>query len=88
MDSHWVHGRAGYRCRHGHRSTASRPADAPENLYVREDVMLRGLVERFTLDDCEEVGTASPQDAVEFLRSNALVVEVYSPTRWAVITRN
>jgi hypothetical protein len=88
MDSHWVHGRAGYRCRHGHRSTASRPADAPDNLYVRQDVMLRGLAARITLDDSEEVGTTSPQDAVEFLRSKALVVEVYSPTRWAVTPRS
>jgi hypothetical protein len=33
MDAHWVHQRAGYRCRHGYRSTTSRPSGAPENLY-------------------------------------------------------
>ena len=80
MDSHWVHERAGYRCRHGHRSTASRPVDVPHNLYVREDAMLRGLAVRITLDDRDAAGATSPQDALEFLRSNAMVVEVYSPT--------
>ena len=62
--------------------------DAPDNLYVREDAMLRGLAVRITLDDGDAAGATSPQDALEFLRSNAMVVEVYSPTRWAVITRN
>jgi hypothetical protein len=88
MDSHWVHERAGYRCRHGQRSTASRPANAPDNLYVREDKMLRGLAARVTLDDGQVAGTTSLQAAVDFLRSNLMVVEVYSPTRWAVTTRN
>jgi hypothetical protein len=88
MDAHWVHDRAGYRCRHGHRSTLSRPADAPDNLYVREDAMLLGLAARITLNDGQVVGTASLQAAVDFLRSNLMVVEVYSPTRWAVTTRN
>jgi hypothetical protein len=88
MDAHWVHGRAGYRWRHGHRSTLSRPADAPDNLYVREDAMLVGLAARVTLDDGDAAGATSPQDALEFLRSNAMVVEVYSTTRWAVTPRN
>jgi hypothetical protein len=88
MDSHWVHERAGYRCRHGHRSTTSRPVDAPDNLYVREDVMLRGLAARITLDDGDAAGTTSPHDVLEFLRSNAMVVEAYGPARWAVATRN
>ena len=88
MDSHWVHDRAGYRCRHGHRSTTSRPAEAPDNIYVREDAMLRVLAARITLYDGDTTGTASPQQAVDFLLSNALVVDVHSPTRWTVTTRN
>ena len=43
--------------------------------------MLRGLAVRVTLDDRDAAGATSPQDALEFLRSNAMVVEVYSPTR-------
>ena len=64
--------------------------DAPDNLYVREDAMVRGLAVRVTLDDRDAAGATSPQGALEFLRSNAVVVEVevYSPTRWAVITRS
>jgi DNA invertase Pin-like site-specific DNA recombinase len=43
MDAHWVHGRRGYRCRHGYSSAAPRPADAPRNVYVREDRLLELL---------------------------------------------
>jgi hypothetical protein len=59
-----------------------------DNLYVREDVMLRGLAARITLDDGDAAGTTSTQDTLEFLRSNAMVVEIYGPTRWALTTRN
>jgi DNA invertase Pin-like site-specific DNA recombinase len=40
MDSHWVHERASYRCRHGR--TSARPAGPgrPKILYVREDHLL------------------------------------------------
>jgi DNA invertase Pin-like site-specific DNA recombinase len=37
MEAHRVHGRAGYRCRHGYRSSRIRPGDAPRNAYARED---------------------------------------------------
>ena len=37
--------------------------------------MLRGLAARITLDDDDAAETTSPQDALEFLRSNAMVVE-------------
>lgn len=40
MDSHWEHGRAGYRCRHGVTSASKRPADGPKWLYWREDRLL------------------------------------------------
>lgn len=47
MDSHWVHGRAGYRCRHGHTSARSRRLVQLRNIYVREDVLLGQLTARF-----------------------------------------
>jgi len=50
MDSHWVNGRAGYRCRHDHRSARARPADAMRNIYVREDVLLDRLVRQLESD--------------------------------------
>ncbi|MCE6995402.1 recombinase family protein [Saccharothrix sp. S26] len=40
MDSHRSHGRAAYRCRHGHTSARTRPEGAPGNLYLREDHLL------------------------------------------------
>ncbi|WP_338061029.1 zinc ribbon domain-containing protein [Lentzea albidocapillata] len=43
MDGHWVHGRAGYRCRHGFTSVRRRPDGAPRNFYVREDHLLEAL---------------------------------------------
>ena len=50
--------------------------------------MLAGSPRRISLDDRDAAGTASTAGRViDFLRSNAMVVEVYSPTRWAVTTR-
>ncbi|GAA0256542.1 hypothetical protein GCM10010492_66830 [Saccharothrix mutabilis subsp. mutabilis] len=44
MDAHWVHGRPGYRCRHGYGSASPRPADGPTPLYWREDHLLGHIV--------------------------------------------
>lgn len=49
MDAHWVHERAGYRCRHGQTSSRSRRPDQPGILYVREDHLLAGLAQRYGL---------------------------------------
>jgi hypothetical protein len=49
--------------------------------------MLRGLAARITLDDGDATETTSPHRLIEFLRTNAMVIEVYSPTRWAVSAR-
>lgn len=43
MDAHWVHGRPGYRCRHGYTTATPRPGQAPRNVYVREDHLLEAL---------------------------------------------
>ena len=56
MDAHWVHGRAGYRCRHGYSSAAPRPADAPRNVYVREDRLLELLPGLLGDSDAAESG--------------------------------
>lgn len=40
MDSHWVHGRPGYCCRHGHTSAKPATTDRPKTLYLREDQIL------------------------------------------------
>jgi site-specific DNA recombinase len=36
MESHWVHGWPGYRCRHGHNSSKSALPGRARNLYLRE----------------------------------------------------
>jgi site-specific DNA recombinase len=81
MDAHWAHGRAGYRCRRGHRSARSRSADALDNTYIREDKVLGRLSAQVALND-GSADCVSPQSVVEFLRSNAMVVEVYSAASW------
>lgn len=48
MDSHRSHGRAAYRCRHGHTSARSRPEGAPGNLYLRKDHLLGRIAAHLT----------------------------------------
>jgi len=48
MDSHWAHGRPGYRCRHGHTSAQRRPPGLGRSIYIREDVLVDRL--HFCLD--------------------------------------
>src|SRR5688500_3994925 len=71
MDGHWVHGRPGYRCRHGYRSAAPRSADAPRNVYVREDRLLEvlpGLLADSEDIESGPVASGSTPDPVEVLR--------------------
>lgn len=77
MDAHWVHGRPGYRCRHGYSSAAPRPADAPRNVYVREDRLLELLPG--LLVDSDGIGSgpvaSGPQpEPVEVLRHRWLQI--------------
>jgi site-specific DNA recombinase len=91
MDSHWVNGRAGYRCRHGHTSARRQSPDRPRNLYVREDVLLAGLATWFTGRSTESrgnVGTAgewkvSGGEVAAALRSEGLMV-VCAGVGWAL----
>ena len=77
MDSHWVNGRAGYRCRHGHHSARARPADAARNIYVREDVLLVWLATHFASDRRRSGGAVEPSTAEEVvarLRAQSTVI--------------
>lgn len=82
MDAHWVHQRAGYRCRHGYRSTTSRPVGAPESIYLREDEILRRIAPGVEYRD----GLGPVQEVIDTLRSNSMVIEAYGPGRWALTT--
>jgi site-specific DNA recombinase len=77
VDSHWVNGRAGYRCRHGHHSARARPSDAARNIYVREDVLLVWLATHFASDRRRSGGAVEPSTAEEVvarLRSESTVI--------------
>jgi hypothetical protein len=50
LDSHWIQGRAGYRCRHGRNSARPPALDEPKILCVREDVLVRELLNRLLPD--------------------------------------
>ena len=49
LDSTWVHGRAAYRCRHGHIGVRPPVPDRWKIVYVREDVLVRELLDRHPL---------------------------------------
>ncbi|MGW4800860.1 recombinase family protein, partial [Nonomuraea sp. NPDC004297] len=44
LDSHWVSGHPGYRCRHGYTSARPREVSGPKFLYLREDRLLAELL--------------------------------------------
>ena len=77
MDSHWVNGRSGYCCRHGHNSARARPVDAARNVYVREDVLLVWLVWHLASDrhrSCGDVEPSTVEESVARLRAESTVI--------------
>jgi hypothetical protein len=77
MDSHWVNGRAGYRCRHGHNSARTRPAEAARNVHVREDARLVWLTENFVSDlrrPGYDVEQSAAEEPVMWLRAQSKVI--------------
>ena len=77
MESHCVHGRPGYRCRHGH-STPAAPGRA-RNLYLREDRILARIVDQLCdlgLHDParSEMPDSDLRDALAVLRGRDLVI--------------
>lgn len=77
MESHWVHGRAGYRCRHGH--TSAKLPRGLKNLYLREDDLLTSLTA--DMNRSSRQGQArrrphalAPTEVVAILRENQLTI--------------
>ncbi|MGX7828272.1 recombinase family protein [Actinokineospora sp. 24-640] len=70
MDSHWVHRRPGYRCRHGRTSAHTPSPDVPKPLYVREDHLLETIAVRLAHhgDGVQEAGVEG------YLRSTGMVI--------------
>lgn len=69
MDSHWVHGRPGYRCRHGHTSAKPTPSDRPKTLYLRQDRILARIAANFR--DSEQL---EPAALAEDLRAHGITI--------------
>ena len=89
MESAWSHGRAAYRCRHGHTSAAQRDPGRPGNAYVREDRALarlpalhmllsgapdNGRRRRRTRRGVDAVRPASIGEAISYLRENGITL--------------
>lgn len=75
MDSHWVHGRSGYRCRHGHTSSRTKTSPQPKILYIREDHLLdrirhdRGLHRHHPA-----LRSPDPEKVTAYLRTTNMVI--------------
>ncbi|MFG1710890.1 recombinase family protein [Nonomuraea sp. M3C6] len=82
MDSHWVNGRPGYRCRHGHTSARPRDTACPKSLYLREDRLLAELVAHF---GAGEQGGRGPEELTALLRANGVIIVCDAERR--VVTR-
>lgn len=94
MDSHWVNGRPGYRCRHGHTSTRRRTPGQPKTLYVREDLLLTALTSPPTRPPAVRPANrtartrpkpAETQRIAAFLRSSQTMI-IYDGTSWSLDT--
>jgi len=69
MDSHWVHGRPGYRCRHGHTSAKPATTDRPKTLYLRQDHILARVAA-----DLEDLEPLEPATLAESLRAQGITI--------------
>jgi len=84
MDSHWVHERPSYRCRHGHSSANPGSSRRPRNLYVREDHLLDRLRgDRQLRHEFSERGAADADSIADDLRANNAII-VCDHSTWAV----
>lgn len=86
MDSHWVHGRAGYRRRHGYASSKPRRLNEVKNVYVREDVLLEELMARLPPAEAGREPDAAPVAAdrmISELRASGRMV-VHDGSGWVL----
>jgi hypothetical protein len=70
MSGHWVNGRAGCRCRHGHTSAQPATEDAPRWVYRSEARLAQDLI----VASPELAGLADAGDVAAFLKARNLVV--------------
>ena len=84
MDSHWIHERTGYRCRHGHNSAQPGSSSRPKTLYLREDHLLDRLRDdRQLRRQLAELAYRDPDAIANCLRSHNAII-VCDHHSWAV----
>ncbi|MFD0974890.1 zinc ribbon domain-containing protein [Plantactinospora endophytica] len=71
-DAHWVHGRPGYRCRHGHTSASPPLSGRPKPLYLREDLLLAHIARQ--LDGRTTEARDDARATAAYLRANQVTV--------------
>jgi site-specific DNA recombinase len=75
MDSHWVHQRPGYRCRHGHASAKSLAPDRPKTLYLREDHIFARLTRQLDqVQVCDQTALLDPTELANYLRAQDITI--------------
>lgn len=82
LNSHWVHGRAGYRCRHGRNSARPPALDESKIVYVHEDLLVRELLSRL-LPDQDEADHESAAGTVAKLRAAGILI-THDGTEWSL----
>ncbi len=80
LDSTWVHGRGAYRCRHGHNSARPPALGRWKIVYVREDVLVRELLNR-RLPGQEVADDVAASDMVTKLRRAGTLI-THDGTNW------
>lgn len=84
MDAHWLHGRAGYRCRHGQTTSHRAAADRVPIVYVREDRLIAELTEHLASEGserCEGLG----EIIADLRAANSTIV--CTKAGWTLITQ-
>lgn len=95
FEGHWVNNTPGYRCRHGHSSARDPDTPRAKNAYLREDAVLAKLPLLHHLLTAAEPATVitgapasaarpvppSPEEVIDHLRANALVLRYDPRTR-------
>lgn len=84
LDAHWVHGRAGYRCRHGFSSASARRPRGPRYLYVREDILVADLRARLASNHGRAEVNIDLAAIVSRLHDAGTVVVVHDGARWSL----
>ncbi|GIF64143.1 putative recombinase [Asanoa ishikariensis] len=73
-EGHWVHGRARYRCRHGHTSANAPRPDRPKTLYVREDHLLEQARAQLSPRAAERGDGSNPAGLAAQLRVRGITI--------------